>query len=179
MLVGTLAYVLIFPPDPLAARRYVTYRIRRGLGLLARMPADPALFAIGRRACTTASTGCTIRTILPARTTDEWFEAGLGALTLGNEILRLRHWLEREPLPRARRAGRCGQVVDALRRFLRRARAAPTTQVKRGCAQLAPLDPGPGPARSVAPGRASSARWRKWMSISSHIPRLLNRAPVP
>jgi len=30
--------------------------------------------------------------------TDEWIEAGLGALTLGNEILRLRHWLATENL---------------------------------------------------------------------------------
>jgi len=35
VLFGTLAYVLIFPPDPRAARRYVTYRIRLGLELLA------------------------------------------------------------------------------------------------------------------------------------------------
>ena len=36
--------------------------------------------------------------------TDEWFEAGLGALTLGNEILRLRHWLAEERLPAEVRA---------------------------------------------------------------------------
>ena len=27
ILFGTLAYILVFPPDPAAARRYVTYRI--------------------------------------------------------------------------------------------------------------------------------------------------------
>jgi len=31
ILLGTLSYILIFPPNPLAARKYVTYSIRRGL----------------------------------------------------------------------------------------------------------------------------------------------------
>ena len=42
VLFGTLAYVIIFPPDPAAARRYVTYRIRRGLGMMASLEPIPA-----------------------------------------------------------------------------------------------------------------------------------------
>ncbi len=41
VLFGTLAYILIFPPDPRAARRYVTYRIRWGLERLARINPVP------------------------------------------------------------------------------------------------------------------------------------------
>jgi uncharacterized membrane protein YccC len=41
VLIGTLCYTLIFPPDPRAARRYVTYRIRYGLEQLARVNPIP------------------------------------------------------------------------------------------------------------------------------------------
>jgi hypothetical protein len=52
ILFGTLAYTLVFPPDPQAARRYVTYRIRRGLELLARDQSGSSLLSRGKPGCT-------------------------------------------------------------------------------------------------------------------------------
>ena len=106
ILAGTLCYVVHFPARPARGARYVTYRIRRGLGQLAHKRPSQAS-RIGRRACTTASTASIDPENLSGTATNEWFEAGLGALTLGNEILRLRHWLASARTARAR----CGRSV--------------------------------------------------------------------
>jgi uncharacterized membrane protein YccC len=90
---GALAYQLFLPPDPHAARRYVVHRIRRGLRSLAqREPVPPAwvwqtrMFDRVNRLYSAAN---------PSGTpTSEWYEGGLGALNLGNELLRLRLLLE-------------------------------------------------------------------------------------
>ena len=96
-LFGALAFVLVFPPDPQAARRYVTYRIRRGLELLARLKPIPSFSSWETRMYDRVNRLRNPEN-LSGTHTDEWIEAGLGALTLGNEILRLRHWLATEKL---------------------------------------------------------------------------------
>lgn len=141
VLFGTLAYVLVFPPDPLAARRYVTYRIRLGLELLARLNPIPAVCAwetrmydrVNRLHDSQNPSG------VP---TDEWLEAGLGALTLGNEILRLRHWLADENLSAPLKEP-VQKTMDAFARFCHDPQHA-AGEVKHRIEQIAPLDPGPG-----------------------------------
>lgn len=94
---GVLAYLLFMPPNPPAARRYVVHRIRRGLRNLSQfepmpVPADwqtrmadrvNRLYDAGNPSGTP---------------TDEWYEGGLAALNLGNEVLRLRILLAHEKL---------------------------------------------------------------------------------
>jgi uncharacterized membrane protein YccC len=90
---GCLAYTLILPADPMAAHRYVRYRIRRGFEILAvREPIpDPCAWKtrmfdrINRLYDSAAALG-------EARIV--WMENGLRALHFGNGILALRQLLE-------------------------------------------------------------------------------------
>ena len=94
---GVISYRLFMPPDPPAARRYVVRRIRRGLRNLSQfepmpMPADWQTRMMDRvnRLYDAGN---------PSGTpTDEWYEGGLGAMSLGNEVLRLRILLAHEKL---------------------------------------------------------------------------------
>ncbi len=90
---GVMAYKLFMPPDPRAARRYVVYRIRRGLQSLARREPIPQFCDWQTR--TADRVNRLYDASNPSGTpTDEWYEGGLGALNLGNEVLRLRMLLE-------------------------------------------------------------------------------------
>ncbi len=86
---GTLAYLLILPPDLLAADRYVRYRIRRGFEILAQrepMPPPAAwksrMFDRVNRLYVAAEAVGMERNV--------WMERGLRALHFGNGVLRLR-----------------------------------------------------------------------------------------
>jgi uncharacterized membrane protein YccC len=150
ILSGTLAFVIIFPPDPLAARRYVTYRIRRGLELMAKLDPIPAFSDWETRMYDRVSRLNDPQN-LSGTPGDEWLDAGLNALTLGNELLRLRHGLDRGDLPapaavavRGTMAAFCHFVAQPVRAI---------DEVNRRLRQLGPLDPGPG-----QPGRREWAR---------------------
>jgi uncharacterized membrane protein YccC len=150
VLFGTLSYVLILPPNPKAARRYVTYRIRRGLEEMALLQPIPHFCFWETRMYDRV-----IRLYDPQNlsgtSTDEWLEAGLGAVTLGNQILRLRHWLETEKLsPEVSTAA--GSVVDLFGRFYSEPQPA-ADEVKSRIREIAQLDPGP-----AQEGRQSWAR---------------------
>jgi len=151
VLFGTLAYILVFPPDPGASRRYVTYRIRRGLERISRLRPVPA-------SSTHWETRMYDRVIrlndpqnLSGTPTDEWLDAGLGALTLGNEILRLRRWLAIERLSPELQAA-VQRVIDAFGDFFNEPLRA-AAEVKDRIEQIAGLDPGAG-----RPGRRDWAR---------------------
>jgi uncharacterized membrane protein YccC len=92
VLVGSLSYKLILPPDILASHRYVRYRIRRGFEILAQHePVPPSLgwktrmFDRVNRLYVAAEALGAERNI--------WMETGLRALHFGNGILRLREML--------------------------------------------------------------------------------------
>jgi uncharacterized membrane protein YccC len=141
VLCGTLSYVLIFPANPKAARRYVTYRIRRGLEEMARLNPIPHFCFWETRMYDRV-----IRLYDPenpsATSTDEWLEAGLGAITLGNEILRLRYWLESEK-PSGELKVTVQKVIESFARFFSRPQHA-VAEVKHDIEKLAQRDPGPG-----------------------------------
>jgi uncharacterized membrane protein YccC len=141
ILVGTLSYVLLFPPDPQAARRYVTFRIRRGIEEMARLNPIPHFCFWETRMYDRV-----IRLYDPQNpsgtSTDEWLEAGLGAITLGNEILRLRHWLETEKNSGDLKSS-IKDVIDGFGGFFSKPQHA-ATEVKDRIRKLAHLDPGPG-----------------------------------
>jgi uncharacterized membrane protein YccC len=133
--------VLIFPPNQQAARKYVTYRIRLGLEQMARRnPIPPFCF------WETRMYDRVLRLYDPqnpsATTTDEWLEAGLGAITLGNEILRLRHWLETESYSGGIQAA-LKEVIAAFDHFFTKPQSA-IAEVRDRLEKMAPLDPGPG-----------------------------------
>jgi uncharacterized membrane protein YccC len=94
---GSLAYVLFMPPNPPAARRYVVRRIRHGLRVISTCEPMPPPTQWQTRMYDRVN-----RLYQPANpsatTTDEWYEGGLGALNLGNEVLRLRKLLKRGKL---------------------------------------------------------------------------------
>ena len=79
-----------------------------------------------------------------ATTTDEWLEAGLGAITLGNELLRLRGWLETEAHSGRLRAS-LQRVIDDFRCFFSNPQLA-VAEVRKSIRELVPLDPGEGHA---------------------------------
>jgi uncharacterized membrane protein YccC len=140
ILFGTLAYVYIFPSNAKAARRYVTYRIRRGLQTLALVDPIP-------RFCfwETRMYDRVIRLYDPQNPsgthTNEWYEAGLGAITLGNDLLRLRYWLQTERFsPELKLA--LQQVIDTFGRFFSEPEHA-VAGVKEGIGKIAQIDPGP------------------------------------
>ena len=74
--------------------------------------------------------------------TDEWLEAGLGAITLGNELLRLRHWLESENHSGALSLT-IKEVIDEFGCFFSKPQRV-VAEVKDSIRKLTPLDPGPG-----------------------------------
>jgi len=142
ILFGTFSYVLIFPPDAGAARRYVTHRIRRGLGWLAVISPVP----VSAFHWETRMYDRVVRLNDPenpsATPSDEWLEAGLSALTLGNEILRLRQWLETEKVPVHIKVA-IEKAIDAFARFLPEPQRS-VVEVKNQIRTLAVLDPGVG-----------------------------------
>jgi hypothetical protein len=138
---GTLSYVLIFPPNPHAARKYVTYRVRLGLEEMARQnPIPPFCF------WETRMYDRVLRLYDPENpsgtTTDEWLEAGLGAITLGNEILRLRHWLGTELYSGGIQTA-LKEVLAAFDHFFTKPQDA-IAEVKNRLEKMARIDPGPG-----------------------------------
>jgi uncharacterized membrane protein YccC len=141
ILFGTLAYVIIFPPDPAAARRYVTYRIRRGLELLAQLDPVPSFAGWTTRMYDRVSRLNDPQN-LSGTPGDEWLEAGLRALTLGNEILRLRLGLQGGALP-AESAAAVRGTLAAFTRFISEP-ARVTDEVRERVRLLATTDPGPG-----------------------------------
>src|SRR5262249_38066049 len=94
---GVIAYQLFLPPNPSAARRYVVNRIRRGLRVLSQRKPVPPFWAWQTRMFDRVH-----RLFDPENQsgthTSEWFEGGLDALNLGNELLRIRILLETEKL---------------------------------------------------------------------------------
>ena len=172
---GTISYVLILPPDPQAARKYVTYRIRLGLEQIARRnPIPPFCF------WETRMYDRVIRLYDPQNpsgtSTDEWLEAGLGAITLGNEILRLRHWLETE-----RHSGELQtaikEVIDAFGTFFSKPQHA-VAEVKNRMEKIAQLDPGSGREERRCWARVSGALEEIDIYLARH-PRLRKGEQVP
>jgi uncharacterized membrane protein YccC len=141
VLFGTLSYTLLFPPNPQAARRYVTDRIRRGLEEMARLDPIPHFCFWETRMYDRV-----IRLYDPENlsgtSTDEWLEAGLGAITLGNEILRLRYWLEAEKHFGDLKTT-IKDVVDAFGSFFSKPQEV-VAEVKDRIKKMAQLDPGSG-----------------------------------
>jgi uncharacterized membrane protein YccC len=150
VLFGTLAYVIIFPPDPAAARRYVIHRIQRGLELMAQINPIPTFSDWETRMYDRISRLNDPQN-LSGTPGDEWLDNGLHALSLGNEILRLRQGLQRGELP-PESASAVRDIMEAFTRFVSQPRRA-VAEVQDRLQRLAPLDPGPG-----APGRRAWAR---------------------
>ncbi len=142
ILFGTLAYVLIFPPDPLAARRYVTYRIRHGLQCLAHMVTVPAHSCRWETRMYDRVSRLNDPQNPSGTPTDEWLDAGLGALNLGNEILRLRRWLLTETLPRELRSA-IEKIITAFGKFVSEPQRA-LLEVRDQKEEILRLDPGSG-----------------------------------
>jgi len=142
ILFGTLSYLLIFPPDPQAARRYVTYRIRRGLAWLAQVDPVPATSSAWETRMYDRVIRLNDPQNLSGTPTDEWLDAGLSALTLGNEILRLRRWLASEKLSVELKEA-VKKTIDAFARFLPEPQRA-VAEIKSRMEQVGRLDPGAG-----------------------------------
>ena len=175
VLFGTLSYRLIFPPDAHAARRYVTYRIRLGLGHLASVDTIPQFSNWETRMYDRVNRLHDPEN--PSGThTDEWFEAGLGALTLGNEIIRLRHWQVEEKFP-SEVEKTLESILSALGGILDQPERA-YSALQRGRDRMAQLDPGIGHPERRAWARVLGALNEMDVYLANH-PRLLNRAPVP
>ena len=73
--------------------------------------------------------------------TNEWLEAGLGAITLGNDLLRLRNWLLTERFSPGLETA-LQQVIDGFGHFYSDPQHA-VLEVKAGIARIVQLDPGP------------------------------------
>ena len=175
VLAGVLAYILILPPNPHAARKYVTYRMRLGLGLLASLNPAPDFSHWETRMYDRVNRLHDPQN-LSGTHTDEWFEAGLGALTLGNEILRLRHWLAEEKL-----SAEVKTTLESILHALGKIKSDPepaAAALKRGRERIAQLDPGPGHPDRRAWARVIGALQEMDVYLADH-PRLLNRAPIP
>ena len=142
ILFGTFSYLLIIPPDPQAARRYVTYRIRRGLGWLAVVKPVPATATHWETRMYDRIMRLNDPANPSATATDAWLDAGLEALTLGNEILRLRWWLETENMPVALHAA-VEKVITAFGRFLPEPECA-VAEIRKQIVEIRRLDPGAG-----------------------------------
>jgi uncharacterized membrane protein YccC len=175
ILFGTLAYILVLPPDPAAARRYVTYRIRRGLELVSIMNPVPTTSANWE----TRMYDRIMRLNNPdnpsATPTDEWLDAGLGALNLGNEILRLRRWLQSETMSADVRKAII-KVVDAFGRFLPDPQGALATLQEQSHSILQ-LDPGTGRPERRAWARATGALEEMEVYLLAH-PRLTKNQSI-
>jgi uncharacterized membrane protein YccC len=143
VLFGTLSYVLIFPPDPKWARRYVTYRIRHGLEMMARLNPIPPFCSWETRMYDRVSR-LNDPANLSGTPTDEWLDAGLGALTLGNEILRLRGYETMQGIsPEVEQATR--ETIEAFSEFVHKPLVTASV-VKRQIEVLSNL----GPPQAVA-----------------------------
>ena len=166
VLFGTLAYVLIFPPNPLAALKYVTYRIRRGLAIMASLTPIPK-----HSEWETRMYDRVIRLNDPLNPSgdysDEWLDAALSALTLGNEILRLRQGLARNDCP-PQAAPAARGVVESFVHFLSRPKEA-QAEVRRRMAELLARDPGP-----AHPDRRG---WARTLGSLEEINGFLSRIP--
>jgi uncharacterized membrane protein YccC len=119
---GSLAYLLILPPDLLAADRYVRYRIRRGFEILAqREPMPPPatwksrMFDRVNRLYVAAEAVGVERNV--------WMERGLRALHFGNGVLRLRLLLATGKL-KQETAVMIQSILDAIGWFTERPRVA-------------------------------------------------------
>ena len=86
---GVVSYLLFMPPNRDAARRYVVHRIRRGLQIISQREPMPAPSEWQTRMFDRINRFHD-RDNPSGTTTDEWLEGGLGAINLGNEVLRLR-----------------------------------------------------------------------------------------
>jgi len=173
---GTFAYILIFPPDPLAARRYVTYRIRWGLEQLARIsPVLPASFSRWETRMYDRVSRLNDPQNLSGTPTDEWLDAGLGALTLGNEILRLRRWLATERLS-AELHMAVNKTIDAFGRFFSEPQRA-VAELKGRMQEIAQLDPGPGQRERCSWARILGALTEMDVYLDHH-PRLTKAEPI-
>jgi uncharacterized membrane protein YccC len=175
VLMGTLSFITILPPNPHAARKYVTYRMRLGLGQLARFNPIPSFSHWETRMYDRVNRLHDPDN--PSGThTSEWFEAGLGALTLGLEILRVRHLLAEEQMPAPLRTV-LEEVIAKLGMILSEPEPADAA-VKLGVARARPLDPGQGDPGRITWARAAGALQEIDFYFDEH-PRLLNRAPIP
>jgi uncharacterized membrane protein YccC len=175
VLFGTLAYVLIFPPDAVAARRYVTYRIRRGLEIISLVDPVPATSSFWE----TRMYDRVMRLNDPQNPsgvpTDEWLDAGLGSLNLGNELLRLRRWLQSEAMSEDVRTA-ATSVVDCFHRFLQEPQRAETV-IRQEIDVLIQRDPGAdGPDRR-AWARVLGGLEEMHIYLINH-PRLTKLAPI-
>jgi len=98
VLTATLAYRLVLPPDPQAARRYVVRRILDSLENISQE------HCISFEDWTTRMYDRIIRLSDPENLsgtpTDEWLDTGLGSVDLGCELFRLRTLAADERLPR-------------------------------------------------------------------------------
>jgi uncharacterized membrane protein YccC len=86
---ATLAYTLVFPPNPAAARRYAAYRMRLGLEIVSTKEPAPSQVSWASRMYDRIN-----RLIDPKNpsgtATNEVLRSGLSALHVGQEIIRLR-----------------------------------------------------------------------------------------
>jgi uncharacterized membrane protein YccC len=167
VLFGALSYMLIFPPSPKAARRYVIYRIRQGLEVMAQRNPIPRFCYWETRMYDRVMRLNDSQN--PSGTPgDEWLDAGLKAVTLGDELLRLRYGLERGGLP-APAASALRGTMAAFGHFVSKPDRA-AAEVRERLRQLGPLDPGP-----RQPGRREWARTVGSLSeiniFLSHFPR--------
>ena len=97
--VATRAFRLFMPPDPLRARRHVVSRMRDGLKEMAEREPIPTYpdwqtrsFDRVYRLCDPANPSAAVKPF-------DWYEGSLATMHLGNEVLRLRHLLEKSDLP--------------------------------------------------------------------------------
>jgi uncharacterized membrane protein YccC len=167
VLVGTLSYKLIFPPDPQAARRYVTYRIRHGLGMLAQTHSIPHFCSWETRMYDRVSR-LNDPLNLSGTPTDEWLDAGLSALTLGNEVIRLRLWLATGEVS-TQITTHAAKVIDAFRHFLSEPQKALAT-VRSERQIISGLDPGI--------GHPQRRRWAQIFGVLSESDFYLTHNPV-
>ncbi len=174
VLFGTLSYKLIFPPDPAAARRYVTYRVRYGLELLARQRTVPQFYPWETRMYDRV-TRLNDPQNLSGTPTDEWLDAGLSALTLGNEVIRLRQWTAAGEVP-APVAPHLTNVIDAFRRFVAEPQIA-FRAVRSERRIIAGLDPGVGHPDRRQWARISGALTESYFYLARN-PRLTTAHPA-
>ena len=176
VLFGTLAYVLIFPPDAHAARQYVTYRIRRGLELISLLRPVPATNSHWE----TRMYDRVLRLndpLNPSGTpTDEWLDAGLGALNLGNELMRIQRRLSADPMSPELRAA-VEKVVAVFNRFLQEPQRV-VSVLRREIHGVSHLDPGRGHAGRRCWARVLGSMEEMELYLVSH-PRLTKLAPIP
>jgi uncharacterized membrane protein YccC len=166
VLFGTLAYVIIFPPNAAAARRYVTHRVRRGLEMMARLAPIPT-FSQWETRMYDRVIRLNDPMNLSGTPTDAWLDAALSSLTLGNEILRLRGAIDGRALPEKYAPAARG-VVGSFAHFVSDAPGA-QSQVLRRIGELAALDPGP-----ASPERRE---WARTLGSLEEINGFLSRIP--